>query len=334
MSGFWKEVFRAGQQTDSSGETQQWTIEDLDKIAHQYNSQEMHDAPVVVGHPRDDSPAYGWIKELKREGEMLLAYMDEVDSGLSKLINEGRYKKVSIALYPDWTLRHIGFLGAIPPAVKGLKDVEYKDKDKIGKILFYEYNNEQNGDILMNDNIKKELLNWLKASYNAEMANQVQTFLMELEKKYPPTTIPPPTTPKTAEQPIPPPAGPAMSEKSDEKEDKNEKTQEFKELEAKVQALQMKNAELTFNEYFDKQVKEERLIPSQRESLKKNYMNALGSNFTETNTALNDLKEFVESYRKSELLGEIAGKNNFTESDEAVKQRDIQIDEYNKNKMR
>ncbi len=40
---------------------------------------------------------------------------------------EGRYKKVSIALYPDLSLRHVGFLGAQPPAVKGLAQAAFAD---------------------------------------------------------------------------------------------------------------------------------------------------------------------------------------------------------------
>jgi len=43
-------------------------------------------------------------------------------------VKRGLYKKISVALYPDLGLRHIGFLGATPPAVKGLKQATFSEK--------------------------------------------------------------------------------------------------------------------------------------------------------------------------------------------------------------
>lgn len=67
----WFEVFRTGTHTDSAGNTSQWTKDDLDRIAQQYDPTH-HEAPIVIGHPETDSPAYGWIQALKVEGEKLL----------------------------------------------------------------------------------------------------------------------------------------------------------------------------------------------------------------------------------------------------------------------
>jgi len=118
------EIFRAGKQTDSSGKSREWTEEDLDKIVSQYEASE-HEAPIVIGHPKTDDPAFGWIDRVFREGKTLFAEVTEVAKEFREAVNQGFYKKRSISLYPDLTLKHVGFLGAVPPAVKGLADIKF-----------------------------------------------------------------------------------------------------------------------------------------------------------------------------------------------------------------
>lgn len=123
------EVFRAGTHTSSEGHTRTWTEEDLERIAETYNNQSDHEAPVVLGHPRDNAPAYGWVESLSVKKGVLLAKLTSLTEEFMEWVKAGRYKKRSIALYADGLLRHVGFLGAMPPAVKGLKDVAFSDGD-------------------------------------------------------------------------------------------------------------------------------------------------------------------------------------------------------------
>lgn len=123
----WIEVFKTGNLTDSSGNAREWTAGDLDKIVASYNSQKDHEAPVVIGHPVDNSPAYGWIESLKRRGDILLAKLGSLAPEFVEWVKKGLYKKRSIALYGNGLLRHIGFLGGTPPAVKGLADPTFSD---------------------------------------------------------------------------------------------------------------------------------------------------------------------------------------------------------------
>ena len=123
----WIPIFKTGTWTDSSGQTRKWTEEDLDRIVEKYNSQKEHEAPVVIGHPKDNAPAWGWVERLKREGNILYAKLKDVADEFKEWVKKGLYKKRSISLYPDLTLRHVGFLGAMPPAVKGLPDVSFKE---------------------------------------------------------------------------------------------------------------------------------------------------------------------------------------------------------------
>ena len=127
MTGAWLEVFKTGTHTSGNGITKTYTDADLDNIATRYNTQESHDAPLVLGHPATDAPAYGWAKELKAAGGKLLAYVDQVSDDVVNAVKMGAYKKVSIALYPDGLLRHIGLLGATPPAIKGLTPVQFAE---------------------------------------------------------------------------------------------------------------------------------------------------------------------------------------------------------------
>ncbi|MBN2895045.1 MAG: hypothetical protein JXK05_04015 [Campylobacterales bacterium] len=131
----WIEVFRTGTHTDSGGNTREWTEEDLDAIVSKYDPSH-HEAPAVIGHPSQNAPAYAWVEGLKREGKLLLAKFKQIVPEFAEGVESGLWKKRSIALYPDMSLRHVGFLGAQPPAIKGLKDIEFASGDDLMTIEF------------------------------------------------------------------------------------------------------------------------------------------------------------------------------------------------------
>lgn len=133
----WIEVFKTGTHTDSAGNVKTWGESDLDKIAKTYNPAR-HEAPIVIGHPRDNSPAWGWVNEIKKTGGSLFAKFKDVVPEFADLVKTGMFKKRSISLYPDLSLRHIGFLGGMPPAVKGLEDVKFSEDENATTIEFEE----------------------------------------------------------------------------------------------------------------------------------------------------------------------------------------------------
>ncbi|MBM2817021.1 MAG: hypothetical protein HW421_3783 [Ignavibacteria bacterium] len=128
----WLEIFKSGTHTDSAGKTETYTPETIDTIVNVYNERisESSDseAPVVKGHPQSNAPAYGWIERLARRGDKLYAKLKNLAPEFIDEVRRGSYRKVSIALYPDLMLRHVGFLGAVPPAVKGLKGASFSDE--------------------------------------------------------------------------------------------------------------------------------------------------------------------------------------------------------------
>ena len=128
------EVFRAGNFTDMTGNTQTITEESLRNIAQGYD-RDLAPAPVVIGHPETDTPAYGWVETLYVEQGVLKATLEDTVSEFADAVKAGRYKKVSISLFLPKSpanpkpgtmyLKHVGFLGAAAPAVPGLKPVKF-----------------------------------------------------------------------------------------------------------------------------------------------------------------------------------------------------------------
>jgi len=158
----WIEIFRTGKHTSQSGQTKNWTESDLDRMVSTYDPNN-HEAPVVIGHPVTNHPAYGWVRKLKRSGSALLGKFSQVEPQFAELVEAGRFKKRSISVYPDGGLRHVGFLGAQPPAVKGLADIAFGDD---GAETF-EYG-EKEADMPTIEELKKQLEKEKKARKKAE----------------------------------------------------------------------------------------------------------------------------------------------------------------------
>jgi hypothetical protein len=130
------EIFRAGKHTASDGTEVTFTQADIATIAANYDPN-LSEAPIVVGHPETNAPAYGWAKRLVAQGPLLLAEPHQLDDAFTEMANAGRFKKKSASIFMPNTpgnptpgkhyLRHIGYLGAAVPAVKGLRDARFAD---------------------------------------------------------------------------------------------------------------------------------------------------------------------------------------------------------------
>lgn len=120
----WIEIFRGGKQIDSQGRSHDGDGL-IEKAINSFDPK-VHEPPVVVGHPKDNTPAFGWIAGLKKIGNVLHAKIKDVVPEFKKAVKAGLYKKRSASFYPDGRLRHVGFLGAAPPAVKGLADLKFE----------------------------------------------------------------------------------------------------------------------------------------------------------------------------------------------------------------
>lgn len=122
-------IFRAGTFFSMGGQSVTFSESDLARTAAVYDPRK-HIAPLVLGHPEIDSPAYGSVNSLSLSEGGLYAFAD-VGPVLQNKVRSGEYLRVSSAFYPPDSphnpvpgsiyLKHVGFLGAVPPAVKGLE---------------------------------------------------------------------------------------------------------------------------------------------------------------------------------------------------------------------
>lgn len=139
-------IFKPGQHTAMSGQTLNFSAADLAATCAAYDPAK-HEAPLVVGHPQADLPAYGWVAALKFSEGGLDATPAQVNPDFADMVAAGAFKKISASFYaPDapqnpvpgvYYLRHVGFLGAQAPAVKGLRQPSFAD-DEAGVITFGE----------------------------------------------------------------------------------------------------------------------------------------------------------------------------------------------------
>jgi hypothetical protein len=170
-------AFRAGRHTAMSGAVIEFSAQDLAASAAAYDPK-VYPAPIVVGHPAIDAPAYGWVASLQSEGEDLYVHPDQVEAQFADLVSEGRYKRVSMSWFPPahprnpvpgvYYPKHLGFLGAAAPAVAGLKPVELSaDDEGCVTVEFGEL------DGWMLRNIFRRFREWLIESAGMETADRI-----------------------------------------------------------------------------------------------------------------------------------------------------------------
>jgi hypothetical protein len=134
------EIFKAGAHVASNGKTYTFTDAVVRELAETYNP-EFAEAPFVVGHPKMTSPRFGHAAKLfVNDAGVLCAEGADVTPEFAEAVNAKHYPKVSASIYlPNAPgnptpgkhyLRHVGFLGGQPPAVRGLKSVEFSGGDE------------------------------------------------------------------------------------------------------------------------------------------------------------------------------------------------------------
>lgn len=131
-------IFKPGTHLASDGQRITFSKSDVQGMVAAYNTK-LHEAPIVVGHPKDNAPAYGWVESLAYSEELgqVVATPRQVMQEFDEMVQAGRFKKRSASLYPpdspnnpvpgQYYLQHVGFLGAQAPAIKGLEGVQYKE---------------------------------------------------------------------------------------------------------------------------------------------------------------------------------------------------------------
>lgn len=124
----WIEVFRAGNHVAADGRPISFSRTDLDQMVANHATGA---APAVLGHPKHNDPAYAWTAELKRDGDSLFARFQDINPQFEAGVESGAYRNRSVSVFKDqqrgWRVRHVGWLGAVAPAIDGLRPVEFAD---------------------------------------------------------------------------------------------------------------------------------------------------------------------------------------------------------------
>ncbi len=168
------QIFKSGKHVAMSGQAIAFSESDLAATVAAYDPVK-HEAPLVVGHPKHDDPAYGWVKSLSF-ADALEAEPHQVDPAFAEMVGRGAFKKISASFYaPDspsnpvpgvYYLRHVGFLGAQPPAVKGLRAPEFADAEQ-GVIEFADWGDRQNASLW------RRLRDWFIGEKGLEIADSI-----------------------------------------------------------------------------------------------------------------------------------------------------------------
>jgi len=129
---------RIGTFTDMHGQDVSLTPELLEQLAASYDPA-IYQAPLVIGHPKTNSPAFGWLETLEATPEGLFGAPINVDPAFAEAVTSGRYPQRSLSFWPaDHPgsptpgrpyVRHLGVLGATPPAIPGLRGADLAADD-------------------------------------------------------------------------------------------------------------------------------------------------------------------------------------------------------------
>jgi len=266
------EIFKPGRHTAMSGETFGFSEQQLRDSAAAYDPQ-LHEAPIVVGHPKHDHPAYGWVKSLAY-GETLTAEPDQVEPQFAEMLASGRFKKVSASFYrPDspanpkpgvYYLRHVGFLGAQPPAIKGLKQIEFADGDSdVVELEFGEVN------ASMVQRLFRGLREWMIGEKGIETADKVlpDWGIEHMEDKS--SAFSEPAAKADQPQPKPTPEVTDVDKQELERREKEAEAREarIKQQEAEFAEREQKHRAEASATLVDDLVKQGRILPKHRDGL-------------------------------------------------------------------
>ena len=199
------EIFKTGTHISDKGVTKDYSLDELNFIAQSYKPEE-DEAPIVIGHPIDNSPAYGWVSSLEvtEDGKLVAdAPDDKLNPEFLSALKEGSYKKRSISLTPEGKLRHVGFLGGAAPAVKGLADIQFSHPSST--VIEFDLNNvslsassraetrdegaQSNNDNSLLDNITNQLnainstIKKLNSNFSESQNNELSTKFNQLSNE-------------------------------------------------------------------------------------------------------------------------------------------------------
>ena len=235
------EVFKAG--TYPQGK---FTKKEIAQIAKNYDPT-FCEAPITIDH-QQSGPAYGWVDDVKADGEKLKVSFKEVPKEFEQAVNDGKYKKVSVELYRNLDgkgayLKAVSFLGAAMPQVKGLEAIKFMEAESDT----YEFESDDE-----TENFSEEDIEDLKKQVS-DLETQVANF-KENNKKL--------ETIKSLKDKI--------SALNDEVATFKEKAQGKEEIEKELSDIKNSIKKREFEEFIEKQIDKGILVPANKNVVLRN----------------------------------------------------------------
>ena len=277
------EVFKAG--TYPQGK---FTKKEIAQIAKNYDPT-FCEAPITIDH-QQSGPAYGWVDDVKADGEKLKVSFKEVPKEFEQAVNDGKYKKVSVELYRNLDgkgayLKAVSFLGAAMPQVKGLEAIKFMEAES--DTYEFEGVNEDNEPEKFSEQDIEDLKKQI-----SDLETQVANF-RENNKKL--------ETIKSLKDKI--------SALNDEVATFKEKAQGKEEIEKELSDIKNSIKKREFEEFIEKQIDKGILVPANK-NVVLSVLQELDNvkKFGEDSAVITDFKSFIESLPNQIKYGELATK--------------------------
>ena len=298
------QVFKAGVYPQGK-----FTKKEISQIAKNYDPK-FCEAPITIDH-QQSGPAYGWVEDVKADGDILKVAFKDVPAEFEQSVNDGKYKKVSVELYRNLEgkgayLKAVSFLGAAIPQVKGLEEIKFMESEADT----YEFESEDETQQFSQaeiDDLKKQIdaLETQIAKFKQKDENREQKLetIKSLKEK--------------------------ISALTNEVASFKEKAEGKEAVEKELQDIRtgLKNKE--YNEFIDKQIEKGILVPANKDIVL-SVLQELDSvtKFGEDSPVIvNDFKSFIESLPNQVEYQEFATKekqadgndsdvNKFADADE------------------
>jgi hypothetical protein len=291
VPGLRVEVLKVGTFRDMHGRDIPITSADLAELAASYDPG-LYRAPVVIGHPRLDDPAWGTIERFEVEGDSLFAIEGHVDAQFAAFRDAGRYAERSLSFFlPDHPNnptpgkkhpKHCGWLGGAAPAVPGLARLQ--GRDRLAALSAYDPNDQHVVALSMRNDRRwgfgtsaslfRRMRDWMIEQFGVEKADMVFPSweidsLREAAAPDPESDAPAYfSQPARAFTPAPVHQGPAMSQPNQQTVDLAAQQAALAEREARVAAQEQQivaanaaAARTSAVEFADSLVNDGRLLP-------------------------------------------------------------------------
>ncbi len=171
------EFFKPGTHTAVNGVAYTFDAAAVNELVSSYNP-DFSDAPLVVGHPTLTAPRFGKAQRLfVSDKGVAMCEAGDLVAEFAEMVNNKMYPRVSASIYMPTAkgnptpgkhyLRHIGFLGGVAPAVKGLEMVEFAaDADADGIVSFGDW------DDRLTAGMFRSIRNWILSKFGQEDADR------------------------------------------------------------------------------------------------------------------------------------------------------------------